>query len=107
MSHEIVVKGGSIVDGTGAEPFGGDLAIDDGRISAIGGKIADGRTVIDATGLIVSPGFVDIHTHLDAQIGWDQDLTPSNGTASPRRCSATAVSPSRRASPPTGSSWPG
>ncbi|HVA79639.1 MAG TPA: amidohydrolase family protein [Candidatus Binataceae bacterium] len=72
------MKGGSIVDGTGAEPFGGDLAIDDGRISALGGKIADGRRVIDATGLIVSPGFVDIHTHLDAQIGWDRDLTPSS-----------------------------
>jgi N-acyl-D-amino-acid deacylase len=76
MAHEIVVKGGTIVDGTGAEPFAGDLAIDDGRITAIGGKAGDGRQTIDASGMIVSPGFVDIHTHLDAQIGWDPDLTP-------------------------------
>jgi N-acyl-D-amino-acid deacylase len=76
MPHEIVVKGGTIVDGTGAEPFAGDLAIDDGRISAIGADAGGGRQVIDAAGMIVSPGFVDIHTHLDAQIGWDPDLTP-------------------------------
>ncbi len=76
MSHEIVVKGATIVDGTGAEPISGDLAIDDGRITEIGGKIGGGQRVIDAAGMIVSPGFVDIHTHLDAQIGWDPDLTP-------------------------------
>ena len=82
MSHEIVVKGGTIVDGTGTEPFTGDLAVDNGRITAIGkharkGREAiEGREVIDAHGLIVSPGFIDIHTHLDAQIGWDPDLTP-------------------------------
>lgn len=76
MSHELVVKGGTIVDGTGVEPFAGDLAIDDGRITEIGGKIGGGRQVIDAAGMVVSPGFVDIHTHLDAQIGWDPYLTP-------------------------------
>jgi N-acyl-D-amino-acid deacylase len=76
MSHEIVIKGGTIVDGTGAEPFAADLAIDDGRISAIGNDLGAGREEVDARGLIVSPGFVDIHTHLDAQIGWDPDLTP-------------------------------
>ena len=76
MSHEIVVTGGTIVDGTGAEPFAADLAIDDGRITAIGSDLGGGREVIDARGLTVTPGFVDLHTHLDAQIGWDPDLTP-------------------------------
>ena len=76
MAHDIVIKGGTIVDGTGAEPFAADLAIDDGRITAIAPKVGAGREEIDARGMMVSPGFVDIHTHLDAQIGWDPDLTP-------------------------------
>jgi N-acyl-D-aspartate/D-glutamate deacylase len=76
MTHDIVIKGGTIVDGTGAEPFAADLAIDDGRITAIEKDAGAGHEVIDARGLIVSPGFIDIHTHLDAQIGWDPDLTP-------------------------------
>ena len=76
MSPEIVIKGGTIVDGTGAEPFAADLAIGDGRITAIGSDLGGGREVIDARGLTVTPGFVDLHTHLDAQIGWDPDLTP-------------------------------
>jgi len=76
MAHDIVIRGGTLVDGTGGAPFTGDLAIDDGRISALGGKLGNAKKVIDATGLIVSPGFVDIHTHLDAQIGWDPLLTP-------------------------------
>jgi N-acyl-D-aspartate/D-glutamate deacylase len=76
MSPEIVIKGGTIVDGTGAEPFAADLAIDDGRITAIGDHLGGGREVIDARGLTVTPGFVDIHTHLDAQIGWDPISRP-------------------------------
>ena len=76
MAHDLVIRGGRIVDGTGAEPVAGDLAIDDGRISAVGRVSEAGREEIDADGLAVTPGFVDIHTHLDAQIGWDPDLTP-------------------------------
>lgn len=76
MAHDIVIRNGTIVDGTGREPFKGDLAIDNGLISAVGDVEGAGREEIDATGLIVSPGFVDIHTHLDAQVGWDPLLTP-------------------------------
>ena len=76
MKHEIVIRGGEIVDGTGAEPFAGDLAIDDGRITEIGKVEGRGAREIDARGHLVTPGFVDLHTHLDAQIGWDPLMTP-------------------------------
>jgi N-acyl-D-amino-acid deacylase len=74
--HDIVIRGGSIVDGTGSEPVPGDLAIEDGLIVAVGKVEQKGKQEIDATGQMVTPGFVDIHTHLDAQIGWDPDMTP-------------------------------
>jgi len=76
VAHDIVIRGGKIVDGTGAEPVSGDLAIDDGLITAVGKVAESGVQEIDAEGHIVSPGFVDLHTHLDAQIGWDPALTP-------------------------------
>ena len=76
MSHEIVIRGGTVVDGSGREAFRGDVAIDDGRIAAVGQVEGAGRREIDAEGMTVTPGFVDIHTHLDAQIGWDPDCTP-------------------------------
>ena len=76
MAHDTVIRGGTIVDGSGREPFVGDVAIDGGLITSVGGTAGPGREEIDATNLIVSPGFVDIHTHLDAQIGWDPLLTP-------------------------------
>jgi len=76
MAHDVVIRGGQIVDGTGNEPVAGDLAIDDGRISAVGQVDGRGEQEIDAEGHMVTPGFVDLHTHLDAQIGWDPFLTP-------------------------------
>ena len=76
MTHDIVIRGGNIIDGTGSEAFMGDVAIDDGLITAIGTVEGQGREEIDAAGLAVTPGFVDIHTHLDAQIGWDPEMTP-------------------------------
>ena len=76
MTYDIVIRGGRIVDGTGAEPVRGDLAILDGAIAAMGEVAEQGAEEIDATGCLVTPGFIDLHTHLDAQIGWDPDLTP-------------------------------
>ena len=75
--HDLVIRNGTIVDGTGDAPFQGDIAIDDGRIVAIGRIEAEGRETIDAEGMVVAPGFVDIHTHFDGQITWDPLLTPS------------------------------
>ncbi len=75
--HDLVIRNGTIVDGTGEAPYQGDIAIDDGKVSAIGRIEADGRENVDATGLLVTPGFVDIHTHFDGQITWDPLLTPS------------------------------
>jgi N-acyl-D-amino-acid deacylase len=76
MTYDIVIRGGTIVDGTGAEPVAGDVAIQDGVIAALGKVEGEGKQEIDATGQVVTPGFVDIHTHLDAQMGWDPDMTP-------------------------------
>jgi N-acyl-D-amino-acid deacylase len=74
--YDIIIRGGSLVDGTGAEPVLGDLAIKNGLIAAMGQVDGEAREVIDATGHTVTPGFIDTHTHLDAQIGWDPDMTP-------------------------------
>ena len=76
MSHDLVIRDGEIVDGTGAEPFAGDVAIDGDTITAIGKVAARGKEEIRADGLAVTPGFIDLHTHLDAQIGWNPMLTP-------------------------------
>jgi N-acyl-D-aspartate/D-glutamate deacylase len=76
MAADIVIRGGDVIDGTGSPRRRADVAIKDGRISAIGDGLAGDRT-LDATGQIVSPGFIDIHTHYDAQVFWDPALTPS------------------------------
>lgn len=76
--HDIVIRGGSILDGTGAEAFAGDIAIDGSRLSTIGGKVGPGKREIDANGLLVTPGWVDIHTHYDGQATWDPVLAPSS-----------------------------
>lgn len=77
MAADIVIRGGTVVDGTGAPGYRADVAVTDGVISDIGEGL-DGRRVLDASGQVVSPGFVDIHTHYDAQVFWDPDLTPSS-----------------------------
>jgi len=79
MSHELIIRGGTVVDGTGAEPIKADVAIDGDRVAAIG-DLSDAVAVneIDAGGKYVTPGFVDLHTHLDAQIGWDPMMTSAS-----------------------------
>ena len=76
--HDLVVRGGTVVDGTGAERRAADVAVDDGRITAVGDVAAGGREELDATGLLVTPGWVDVHTHYDGQVTWDPMLTPSS-----------------------------
>ena len=75
MAHDVVIRGGNVVDGTGEAPYRADIAIDGDQISEIGVVSEQGREEIQADGLNVSPGFIDLHTHLDAQIGWDPQVT--------------------------------
>jgi N-acyl-D-aspartate/D-glutamate deacylase len=75
---DLVIRGGWVFDGTGAPPRAADIAIDAGRIVAMGKIEASGQEEIDARGLMVTPGWVDIHTHYDGQITWDPRMTPSS-----------------------------
>ena len=75
--HDLVIRNGTVVDGRGGTPVLADVAVDDGRITAVGTVDAPGREELDATGLAVTPGFVDVHTHYDGQVTWDPMLTPS------------------------------
>ena len=76
--HEIVIKNGTIIDGSGKERFVGDIAIDGSRISKIGSVSENAKQTIDATGKLVTPGWVDIHTHYDGQATWDPIMGPSS-----------------------------
>lgn len=76
MAHDLVIRNGRVIDGTGRDAFLADIAIDGDTITQVGEVEEEGRREIDASGHAVTPGFVDIHTHLDAQIGWDPFLTP-------------------------------
>jgi N-acyl-D-amino-acid deacylase len=76
MEHDVIIKNGNIIDGTGSAAYSGDISIKDGVITEIGEINGDAAEIIDAEGMTVSPGFIDIHTHLDAQIGWDPEMTP-------------------------------
>jgi N-acyl-D-aspartate/D-glutamate deacylase len=80
--YDLKITGGTVVDGTGSAPFEGDVAVKDGVIAAVGrGRSLEGEAVetIEADGLLVTPGFVDVHTHYDGQVTWDEVLEPSSG----------------------------
>ena len=77
-SYDLIIRGGTIVDGTGAERFTGDVAVKDGLIAAVGKVSGDAAQEIDANGKIVTPGFVDVHTHYDGQATWDPEMAPSS-----------------------------
>jgi N-acyl-D-aspartate/D-glutamate deacylase len=75
--HDLVIRGGTVVDGTGAPRQTADVAIESDRIVAVGDDVGAGSRELDATGLLVTPGWVDVHTHYDGQATWDSLLTPS------------------------------
>ena len=75
---DLVIRGGNVADGLGGDLFEADVAIADGRISEVGKVLGEGKQEIDARGKLVTPGFVDIHTHYDGQVTWSQDITPSS-----------------------------
>src|SRR6185503_2979904 len=75
---DLIVRGGNIADGKGGALYEGDVAVKDGKIAAVGKVFGKGREEIDAKGCLVTPGFVDIHTHYDGQATWDSRLSPSS-----------------------------
>jgi N-acyl-D-amino-acid deacylase len=76
--HDLVIRNGTIVDGTGRPSYRGDLAVDGGIITSVGEKAGGGRREIDASGLLAAPGWVDIHSHYDGQVAWDPYVSPSS-----------------------------
>src|ERR1700733_12770093 len=74
---ELVIRNGMVIDGSGGTRFSADVAIDQGRITGIGHVGEFGKREVDARGAIVAPGFIDVHTHFDAQVFWDRMLSPS------------------------------
>jgi len=78
MAYDLIIRNGTIVDGLGGEPFTGDVAVTDCVIAAVGDVDGEAAREIDATGLLVTPGFVDLHTHYDGQAIWSERMTPSS-----------------------------
>ncbi len=76
--YDLVIRGGTIADGSGGELIDGDVAVSDGKIAAVGDVSGSAKEEIDATGRIVTPGFVDVHTHYDGQCIWAEELSPSS-----------------------------
>ena len=75
--HDVLIRGGNVVDGTGKAGFTGDVALTNGRISGVGKDLGSAKKTLDAGGLLVTPAWVDAHTHYDGQVAWDEQMTPS------------------------------
>src|SRR5215468_6316874 len=75
--HDLVIRNGTVIDGLGGRPVMADVAVDEDTITAVGSVDERGREEIDGTGLAVTPGFIDVHTHYDGQVTWDPLITPS------------------------------
>ena len=108
--HDWVIRGGTVIDGTGRAARTADVAFKDGRIQAVG-RVGPGQRELNADGLLVTPGFVDVHTHYDAQVTWDPELTPSSrhGVTTVVMGNCGVVSPPPRRIDTSGSSgsWKG
>jgi N-acyl-D-amino-acid deacylase len=78
MAYELVIRNGTVIDGLGSQPYVGDVAVSSGAIAAVGAVDGTGIREIDATGLLVTPGFIDLHTHYDGQAIWSDRMTPSS-----------------------------
>ena len=78
MAYDLIIRNGTIVDGLGGEPYSGDVAVSEGVIAAVGAVECEAAREIDATGLLVTPGFIDLHTHYDGQAIWSDRMTPSS-----------------------------
>ena len=75
--HDLVIKGAVLVDGMGNPATDGEVAVSGGKIAAVGENVGEGRETLDAEGLTLAPGIIDLHTHFDAQLTWDSNATPS------------------------------
>ena len=75
--YDLIIRGGRLIDGTGGPARGGDVAVQGGKIAAVGEVVGPARRVLEADGRVVAPGFIDLHTHYDAQVFWDPLATTS------------------------------